>query len=230
MTLWQSDEELFALAREELFPAVVGDVMDKLGLLHQFLPPQIKPLGSGMVVIGRAMTVLEADLTDEAAEGNDDEKIDKPFGLMFHALDSLKPNEVYICAGASPTYALWGGLMSTRARLLGAAGAVVHGYSRDTNEILHLNFPAFSFGGYAQDQGPRGRVVDYRSPIEMEGVKIAPGDIVFGDIDGVCIIPQSAERDVFTAALEKARGEDQVRAALEAGMGTVEAFESFGIM
>lgn len=230
MTLWQSDEELFALAREELFPAVVGDVMDKLGLLHQFLPPQIKPLGSGMVVIGRAMTVLEADLTDEAAEGNDDEEIDKPFGLMFHALDSLKPNEVYICAGASPTYALWGGLMSTRARLLGAAGAVVHGYSRDTNEILHLNFPAFSFGGYAQDQGPRGRVVDYRSPIEMEGVKIAPGDIVFGDIDGVCIIPQSAERDVFTAALEKARGEDQVRAALEAGMGTVEAFESFGIM
>ncbi len=230
MTLWQSDEELFALAREELFPAVVGDVMDKLGLLHQFLPPQIKPLGSGMVVIGRAMTVLEADLTDEAAEGNDDEKIDKPFGLMFHALDSLKPNEVYICAGASPTYALWGGLMSTRARLLGAAGAVVHGYSRDTNEILDLNFPAFSFGGYAQDQGPRGRVVDYRSPIEMEGVKIAPGDIVFGDIDGVCIIPQSAERDVFTAALEKARGEDQVRAALEAGMGTVEAFESFGIM
>ena len=230
MTLWQSDEELFALAREELFPAVVGDVMDKLGLLHQFLPPQIKPLGSGMVVIGRAMTVLEADLTDEAAEGNNDEKIDKPFGLMFHALDSLKPNEVYICAGASPTYALWGGLMSTRARLLGAAGAVVHGYSRDTNEILHLNFPAFSFGGYAQDQGPRGRVVDYRSPIEMEGVKIAPGDIVFGDIDGVCIIPQSAERDVFTAALEKARGEDQVRAALEAGMGTVEAFESFGIM
>ena len=204
--------------------------MDKLGLLHQFLPPQIKPLGSGMVVIGRAMTVLEADLTDEAAEGGDDEKIDKPFGLMFHALDSLKPNEVYICAGASPTYALWGGLMSTRARLLGAAGAVVHGYSRDTNEILHLNFPAFSFGGYAQDQGPRGRVVDYRSPIEMEGVKIAPGDIVFGDIDGVCIVPQSAERDVFTAALEKARGEDQVRAALEAGMGTVEAFESFGIM
>ncbi len=230
MALWQSDEELFVLARQELFPAVVGDVMDKLGLLHQFLPPQIKPLASGMVVIGRAMTVLEADLTAEAVDDADDDKVNNPFGLMFHALDTMKPNEVYICAGASPTYALWGGLMSTRARLLGAAGAVVHGYSRDTNEILHLDFPTFSFGGYAQDQGPRGRVIDYRSPIEMEGVKIDPGDIVFGDIDGVCIVPQSAERDVFTAALEKARGENQVRAALEAGMGTVEAFESFGIM
>lgn len=225
MALWQSDEELFALAREELFPAVVGDVMDRAGLLHQFLPPQIKPLASSMVVIGRAMTVLEADLPDDG-----EDRVDKPFGLMFHALDSLKPNEVYICVGASPTYALWGGLMSTRARTLGAAGAVTHGYCRDTNEILQLDFPTFSFGSYAQDQGARGRVVDYRAPIEMGGVKIDPGDIVFGDVDGVCIIPQRVERDVFTAALEKARGENQVRAALEAGMSTVEAFESFGIM
>ncbi len=230
MALWQSDEELFTLARNELFPAVVGDVMDKLGLLHQFLSPQIKPLEGSMVVIGRAMTVLEEDLTEESALDDDDERIRNPFGLMFHALDTMKPQEVYICTGASPTYALWGGLMSTRARLLGAAGAVVNGYSRDTSEILSLNFPTFSFGGYAQDQGPRGRVVDYRSPIEMDGVKIDPGDIVFGDIDGVCIIPQSAEQAVFTAALEKARGEQHVRKALESGMGTVEAFETFGIM
>ncbi len=225
MTLWQSDEELFALARNELFPAVVGDVMDKLGLLRQFLPPQIKPLENRMVVIGRAMTVLEEDLPGEETDSDSN-----PFGLMFHALDTMKPREVYICTGASPTYALWGGLMSTRARLLGAAGAVVNGYSRDTNEILHLKFPTFSFGGYAQDQGPRGRVVDYRSPIDIDGVKVDPGDIVFGDNDGVCVIPQAAEREVFTAALEKARGENQVRKALEAGMGTVEAFETYGIM
>ena len=224
MALWQSDEELFALARQELFPAVVGDVMDKQGLLHQFLPPQVKPLALHMVVIGRAMTVLEEDLPEGSDEAGN------AFGLMFEALDTMRANEVYICAGASPTYALWGGLMSTRARLLGAAGAVVHGYSRDTNEILELDFPTFSFGGYAQDQGPRGKVVDYRSPIEMEGVRIAPGDIVFGDNDGVCIVPQSAEQAVFTAALEKARGENQVRKALEEGMSTVEAFATFGIM
>ena len=223
MALWQSDAELFALARDELFPAVVGDVMDKLGLLHQFLAPQIQPLAPGMVLIGRAMTVLEEDLPDGGSDAN-------RFGLMFEALDAMQANEVYICTGASPSYALWGGLMSTRARLLGAAGAVVDGYSRDTNEILELNFPTFSFGGYAQDQGPRGKVVDYRSPIEMNGVKIAPGDIVFGDIDGVCIVPQKAEEAVFQAALEKARGENQVRKALEAGMSTVEAFDKFGIM
>ncbi len=222
MALWQSDEELFQLARQELFPAVVGDVMDKLGLLQQFLPPQIKPLDAKMVVIGRAMPVLEADI---GADGPSN-----PFGLLFHALDALKPDEVYICTGASPSYALWGGLMSTRARQLGAAGAVVNGYCRDTKEILELNYPVFSFGGYAQDQGPRGKVVDYGLPIEMAGVRIEPGDIVFGDVDGVCVVPRSAEVETFTAALDKARGEQKVRQALEAGMSTVEAFEKFGIM
>jgi len=225
MALWNSDEELFQLARRELFPAVVGDVMDKLGLLQQFLPPQIKPLDPKMIVIGRAMPVLEADIAEIGADGPGD-----AFGLLFHALDSLKRDEVYICTGASPSYALWGGLMSTRARMLGAAGAVVDGYCRDTNEILALNYPVFSFGGYAQDQGPRGKVVDYGAPIEMAGVRIAPGDIVYGDIDGVCIVPRAAEVETFTAALEKARGEQNVRQALEAGMSTVEAFETFGIM
>ena len=225
MALWATDDELFGLARAELFPAVVGDVMDKQGLQRQFLPPQVKPLSPAMVVLGRAMTVVEEDITGGEADGPSN-----PFGLMFHALDTMKPHEVYICAGASPTYALWGGLMSTRARLLGAAGAVVHGYARDTNEILALDFPTFAFGGYAQDQGPRGRVVDFRVPIEMEGVRIEPGDIIFGDVDGVCVVPRRAETDIFTAALEKARGEQHVRKALESGMSTVEAFEKFGIM
>ena len=213
MPLWNSDEELFSLARQELFPAVVGDVMDKLGLQRQFLPPRIKPLQAKMVVIGRAMPVLEADMPGESIASSANAWMQRPFGLMFHALDDLKAGEVYICTGASPTFALWGGLMSTRALRLGAAGAVLNGYSRDTNEILELNFPTFSFGGYAQDQGPRGKVVDFRIPIDLAGVRVAPGDIVFGDIDGVCIVPQEAEQAVFNAALEKARGEQSVRQA-----------------
>ena len=55
-----------------------------------------------------------------------------PFGLLFRALDDLKPNEVYVCGGASPNYAIWGELMTTRAIHLGARGAVLDGYSRDT--------------------------------------------------------------------------------------------------
>ncbi len=223
-----SEQELFRSVRVELFTAVVGDVMDAAGLTRQFLPPQIAPLRDDMVVVGRAMPVLEADCFSTLITH---ENASRPFGLMFEALDDLKPGEVYICAGASPTYALWGELMSVRARKLGAAGAVVNGYSRDTRGILNLNFPTFSYGRYAQDQGVRGRVIDWRCRIEFQNqVEVYPGDIVFGDLDGVLIIPQQHEKDILQKALEKVRGEKLVRKALDNGLSARDAFDKYGIM
>lgn len=229
MIKWKNDGELFQMVRKELNTAVIGDVMDKMGYTHQFLPPEIQPLREDMFVAGRAMTVLEADCFEELSNGANP-VLSKPFGLMLEALDDLKENEVYICTGSSPTYALWGELMSTRAIKLKACGAVVNGYSRDTKGILELGFPVFSYGRYAQDQAPRGKVIDYRVPIEIDGVRIFPGDIVIGDMDGVCIVPQSTERQVFEAAFDKVRGEKTVQKAIQEGMSAVEAFEKYGIM
>ncbi len=226
---WKDDSELFALIKEQLFTAVVGDIMDTLGLLHQFLPPEIRPLKNDMILAGRAMTVLEEDIDrNDSSKLNSD--LGKPFGLMLEALDDLRPNEIYICTGASPNYALWGELMSTRAAILGSTGAVLDGHVRDTHGILKLGFPTFSMGPYARDQGPRGKVIDFRCAIQMKGVQILPGDIVFGDIDGVCVIPQSAEDEVIRKALEKANGEKLVAKAIRSGMSACDAFDKFGIM
>ena len=230
MPEWKNDDELFPIIKRELFSAVIGDIMDKQGYLHQFLPPQIQPLDDDMFVAGRAMPVLEADTFGEQVPGTANEWMNKPFGMMLEALDDLKKNEVYICTGASPRYALWGELMTTRALKLGAAGAVLDGYARDTKGILSLKFPTFCYGRYAQDQGPRGKVIDFRLPIEIKGVVIRPGDIVIGDIDGVCIVPQKDEVDIITLAIEKARGEKLVRKAIENGMSASDAFKKFGIM
>ena len=120
--------------------------------------------------------------------------------------------------------------MSIRATKLRAAGAVLNGYVRDTKAILKLGFPTFSFGSYAQDSAPRYKVVDYRVPVEIGAVRVRPGDLVFGDIDGVCVIPDEAVTEAFTKALEKARGEKLVRKALKAGSSAVAAFEKHGIM
>ena len=228
--LWENDEELYKIAKEELFVALVGDILDNLGYQNQFLPPEIKPLNADFVVIGRAMTVVEADIDDERITSSTNPLLQQPFGLMFEALDDLRPNEVYICTGSSPHYALWGGLMSTRAIKLRAAGAILDGWSRDTNEILRLNFPTFSFGGYAQDQGVRGKVIEYRVPIQIRDTQIHPGDIIFGDRDGVLLVPQKVEVEAFTGAIEKARGEQLVKEALQNGMSTVDAYNKFGIM
>jgi regulator of RNase E activity RraA len=204
--------------------------MDKIGLQHQFLPPQIRPLHPDMIVIGRAMPVLAIDVFEEKVAGAKNKLLEKPFGLMLEALDDLKTNEIYVNTGSSPRNALWGELMSIRARKLGAAGAVLNGYLRDTKAVLKLDFPAFCFGSYAQDSAPRYKVVDFRISIEIGAVRIRPGDFVFGDIDGVCVVPVDAATEVFTKALEKARGERLVRKALEEGSSAVSAFEKHGIM
>ena len=226
MKKWNNDDELFKLMRHELYSAVIGDIMDKQGYIHQFLSPRIRPLHDKMIVAGRAMTVLEMDMN----RINDSNLLNKPFGLMLEALDDLKRNEVYICTGASDTYALWGELMATRAKKTGSAGAVVDGYSRDTHGVLALDFPAFSYGCYAQDQAPRGKVVDFRIPLTFGEVKVNPGDIVFGDIDGVCVIPKLIEEEIIIKAFEKANDEKIVKQKIEEGMPCCEAFAKYGVM
>ena len=228
MERWRTDTELFDLMKKSLCTALVGDVLDAMGYTRQFLPPKIRPLEPGMVLAGRAMTVLEADCSgvDVRSSGKSE-----PFGLMFAALDDLKEDEVYICAGGAPTYAHWGGLMTMRATYLRAAGAVMHGYSRDTRQVLSFGFPVFSWGTYAQDQGPRGRVIDYRCPIEfLNGVRVKNGDLLFGDLGGVVVVPRGVEKEAVEKAFAKAEGENLVAKAISQGMSTVEAFATFGIM
>jgi len=224
-----NDADLFQLMRTELFTAVVGDVLDAMGYQHQFLPPGIMPLEKTMRVAGRAMPVLEADVFSSKAD-SPGPLAAQPFGLVFEALDDLKPGEIYIATGSSLRYALWGGLMSTRAIHLKAAGAILDGFVRDTNEIEALGFSVFCRGAYAQDQGPRGKVIDYRTPIEIGGIRIAEGDLLFGDREGVLVIPRAVEEEAISRALDKVRTENKVAAAIRNGMSTVEAFATFGVM
>jgi regulator of RNase E activity RraA len=174
-----------------------------------------------MIVIGRAMPVLMIDVHGPQK---------KPFGLLTEALDDLQPGEVYLAFGGAMRCAYWGELLTATARTRGAAGAVIDGYHRDTSKVLEQNWPVFSRGRYAQDSAVRTAVADFRCPIDVNGVWIEPGDLVFGDLDGVVVVPRALETEVFTRALEKARGEKVVRRAIEGGMSATTAFKKFGIL
>ncbi len=226
----RSDADLFSLLKSELQTAVVGDVLDQMGFRRQFLPQAIQPLKSAMKVAGRAMPVLEADIFDDGRQSSRGPLALKQFGLMLEALDDLKAGEIYIATGASLRYALWGELMSTRAMHLKAAGAILDGYVRDATQIEALGFTVFSRGLYAQDQGPRGKVIDFRSAIEIDGVRIEPGALLFGDREGVLVIPREAEDEAIRRSLAKATTEGEVGRAIRAGMSTVEAWNKFGVM
>lgn len=223
------EDFVFSNLRDKLFTAVVGDVLDKMGWQRQFLPQAIGPLKPEMKVIGRAMPVLEADIFEDGSRSPLSVNA-KPFGLMLEALDDLRPNEVYVATGGSFRYAFWGELMSTRARYLRAAGAVLNGFIRDAAGVEALGFPTFSRGLYAQDQGPRGEVIDFRVSIEIEGVRISPGDLIFGDREGVLVIPSEVAADAIEAALRKASTENRVATAIRNGMGAREAFETYGVL
>ena len=216
-----SDTELFALMNRELYTPVVGDILDSLGDYHRFLPAPVQPMREQMKIAGRAMPVLMIDVHGPQK---------KPFGLLTEALDDLNPGEVYIAGGGLMRCAYWGELLTATARTRGAVGAVVDGYHRDTPQVLAQDWPVFSRGRYAQDSSVRTQVADFRCPIEIGGVWIEPGDIIFGDLDGVVVIPQRHEREVIERALEKARGEKVVRKAIEDGMSATTAFKTFGIL
>ena len=218
---WDGDGQLFELVKSVLYTPVVGDVLDALGKYHQFLPQPVQPMREAMVVVGRAMPVLMIDVHGPQK---------KPFGLLTEALDDLRPGEVYVTGGGDMRCAYWGELLTATARTRGAVGAVVDGFHRDTPKVLEQNWPVFSRGRYAQDSSVRTAVVDFRCPIEIGGVWIEPGDLIFGDLDGVVVVPRAVEAQVITGALEKARGEKVVRQAIEGGLSATAAFKKFGIL
>ena len=218
---WKNDEELFHLIKEVLYTPVVGDILDGLDCFHQFLPQPVQPMLTSMKVVGRAMPVVMIDVYGHQK---------KPFGLLTEALDQLQPGEVYLASGGDMRCAYWGEILTATARTRGAVGAVVNGFHRDSPQVLEQTWPVFSRGRFAQDSSVRTKVVDYRCPIEIGGVWVEPGDLVFGDLDGVLIIPRKHETEVIKKALEKARGEKLVRKEIEGGMSSTAAFQKYGIL
>ncbi|HWP39474.1 MAG TPA: RraA family protein, partial [Tepidisphaeraceae bacterium] len=162
---WSDDEQLFDLVRRELYTPVVGDILDDLGFMHQFLPPAIQPIREHMKLVGRAMPVLMIDVFGRQKQ---------PFGKLTEALDQLQPGEVYLASGGQMRCAYWGEILTATAKKRGAVGAVINGYHRDTPKVLEQSWPVFSRGRFAQDSSVRTQVVDYRCPIEVGGVWIEP--------------------------------------------------------
>lgn len=237
MKQWRDDAERFALMKEKLYTPVVGDILDQMGYKHQFLPAAIRPLAAQVPVepyklpgeetdqrlklAGYACTVLENDVYEYPKQ--------KPFGYLTEALDDLRPNEIYIATGAHNS-ALWGELLTASAKARGAAGAVLDGYSRDTPKVIEQNFPVFCSGTWAQDSSVRTYVFQWRCPIEIGQVTIHDGDIIFGDVDGVLVIPKEIADEVIEKALEKASMEKTMRKAIEDGMLVTDAFKAYGVL
>ncbi len=215
------EAELRERIARELYTPVIGDVLDSIGRLHQFLPAGIRPLDPAMVLVGRAMPVLIVDVFGPQK---------RPFGRLTEALDDLRAGEVYLARSGRLECAAWGEILTTTASLRGAAGAVIDGFHRDTAKILGQGWPVFSRGAYGQDAGARAAVQDYRVPLEIGGVFVHPGDLIVGDVDGVVVVPQGIEEEVLERAFHKVSAEGVTRQAIADGMSSTEAYRRYGVL
>jgi 4-hydroxy-4-methyl-2-oxoglutarate aldolase len=211
-----------AQMRERLYSAVVCDALDAVGLLNQSPRVAIKPLTVPGVLVGRCKTTLWADMAHVDP---------RPYELELQAVDTCRPDDVLIAAaGGTFRSGLWGELLSTAARRCGCVGAIVDGAVRDVAKMTKMGFPIYARGTCLYDSKHRNRVIDIDVPVEIDGVRFSPGDLVIADADGIVVVPQAIEAEVIAAAWEKVHAENVVRDAIAGGMTATEAFRKYGVL
>jgi 4-hydroxy-4-methyl-2-oxoglutarate aldolase len=210
--------------RAKLFTSVLSDTLDGLGYRHQAMRPAIRPLDEEKVMVGRARTGFYMEVFHVAPGEN-------PYELEIKLIDDLRPGEIAVLGcGAAETIAPWGELLSTACVARGAAGCVTDGLVRDIKAIRKLGFPVFHGGIGPLDSKGRGKVMAIDVPIACGGVHIAPGDLLFGDADGVVCVPQAIEQKAIATALQKVEGEEHTREALARGEKLATVFARYGIL
>lgn len=222
MPEFATERDMFDLMAQKLAASVISDTLDALGFRDQVMRPTIRPLYPEAIVVGRAMPVLYAEVFEVP---------EKPYQMELEVVDSLKPDDVLVAYAPAPTKAaLWGGLLSTAAKARGARGAVLEGLTRDVKAITAMPFPVFASGISPLDSKGRLRVFAYRCAIECGGVLVEQGDVIFGDLDGVVVIPQDVIVDTVNEALKKVEAEHLTGEELRTGALLRDVFAKYGVL
>ena len=209
---------------QRLYSAVLSDSLDAAGCFGQAMRPHIRPLDEGLVLCGRARTgdYAEVDGVDPGIN---------PYELEIAIVDDLRPGDVAVFAcNGSDRIAPWGSLLSTATRARGAVGCVTDGFVRDVREIRAMQMPVYHGGIAPLDSKGRGHVVAVDVPIVCGGVKVSPGDLVFGDADGLVVVPRAIEAKVLEIAFDKINGERHTMRELNEGAYLRDVYARHGVL
>ena len=218
------DIALFDMMAEKLYVAVISDILDSLGLRNQVLQLGVVPAqpDPSQVLVGRAATLLV---------GPQYEVVEQPYTNQIAAIDALQPGDVVVCGvGGMTNVAVWGELFSNAAKARGARGFLTDGCHRDTRMVLDLGFPVFSRGARPVDISGRGTVISVGRPVEVAGVVVHSGDIIFAEADGVVFIPQDVAEETVSRAFDKVAKEDGAREDLRAGRLLSEVWTKYRVL
>jgi 4-hydroxy-4-methyl-2-oxoglutarate aldolase len=202
-----------------LYVPAVCDVLDDYDLRHQYVQHGIRPLDHTMKIAGPAFTI----------QGRPDSTRDITKRMGPKVIDQLSPGviAVYDTSGDDTT-GVWGELWSAGAARRGCVGAVVDGGIRDTGFIRSTGFPIFHKFISPGDAVGRFNIVDFNCPVTIGGVRVEPGDYVFGDEDGVVIIPGALTLEVLEKAERIRTRENKIRVALDEGKALADLYIEHG--
>jgi regulator of RNase E activity RraA len=203
-----------------LYPGAATDVMDELGLADQTLDNAIGPVAPEMSVAGVAFPVV----------GRPNRSVDEEENVrnILRMLGEAPADSVLVYDTNDPQFSHIGELSVEALLARGCRGAVLDGGARDVGHILDSGFPTFTRHETPADAVPRWELLDWDVPAVVGGVRVEPGDVVLGDVDGVVVVPREHAVEVLERAEALVETEDEVRAAVREGTAPLDAYERFG--
>lgn len=206
--------------KRSLYSGAISDVLDQMGYPNQVLGPQIDPLEKDMVIFGPAFTSIGTIVYSMP---------ESPLTAQCKVVDQLGEGEIYVLVTrGEKNCAVFGELFATRVNKRKGAGVLLDGYARDLKALHEMKYPLFYKGHNPKTSKGRTEINECQIPVIFDGVTINPGDWIFGDIDGVAIIPKDIAEEVFERALKVIKDEDEVRDNLIAGVTMEEVYKKKG--
>ena len=208
----------------KLYTALIYDAMESIGLPGRSMESGIYPLVYGMKVAGPAFTARRC-----TTPNTDPYTHNIRLGLM----KSMTPGCVFLSdVQGNKNCGQFGEITATAMRAHGCSGAVIDGSTRDSALLVEMGFPVFCRFRNPVEGLSRSMVVDYQIPIYVNGIdgmiKVNPGDFIFGDYDGVVIVPEDKTIEVLEIAEKWFNSEKASRAAMAAGEDPFDVYNKYG--
>lgn len=206
--------------KKNLYSGIICDVLDQMGYRHQDLSNEINPLQDDTVIFGAAFTAIGTEVYSMPED---------PLTAQCKTVDQLDEGEIYVLVNrGNYNCALFGELFANGILGRKGAGVLLDGYARDIKALKEMEFPIFYRGKSPCTSKGRCEINECQIPIQIDGVTINPGDLIFGDIDGVVVVPKEIAEEVIDRSVETIKKEDEVRDMLKNGSTMIEAYQKNG--
>lgn len=206
--------------KETLYSGVLCDALDEMGYRNQAIGKELMPLKEDDVLFGPAFTSIATEVYSMP---------ESPLTAQCRVVDQLEEDQIYVLVTRGEyNCAVFGELFATAVQQRKGAGVLLDGYIRDIKSLKKMDLPLFYAGHDPRTSKGRTEINECGIPVIMHGVKINPGDIIFGDIDGVVVIPKEVADEVITKALATIEKEDAVRNNLLNGVSLETVYSEIG--